>query len=185
MLTKPGQRSTVSKSMPRHTPSDASFAVCGVCCVCPDNVLDSVRCTIGLSDDGLVATANTDANTDDRDYDYQLVSGGEPMTEGRHYWEVELTSSQAVLPARPRRRAAGAGPRRRRPRSPQQRLLHLRERRRAVRGRAGGRRGPGRVRQGRPHRLPARPRRQLAALLPQRRASRDGLHGGRDRARSK
>ena len=46
--------------------------------------LDSVRwCTIGLSDDGLVATANTEANTDDRDYDYQLVSGGEVMLTGR------------------------------------------------------------------------------------------------------
>ena len=36
-----------------------------------------------LSEDGLVATAGSDG--------YQLVTGGEPMTEGRHYWEVEIT----------------------------------------------------------------------------------------------
>jgi hypothetical protein len=35
-----------------------------------------------LSEDGLVATADTDG--------WQLVTGGEPMTEGRHYWEVEM-----------------------------------------------------------------------------------------------
>jgi hypothetical protein len=23
---------------------------------------------------------------------WRLVTGGEPMTEGRHYWEIELTS---------------------------------------------------------------------------------------------
>jgi hypothetical protein len=26
------------------------------------------------------------------DYNHQLVTGGSPMTEGRHYWEVELTA---------------------------------------------------------------------------------------------
>jgi hypothetical protein len=39
---------------------------------------------VTLSEDGLVATM-------DRDEDHQLVTGGEPMTEGRHYWEVELS----------------------------------------------------------------------------------------------
>jgi hypothetical protein len=40
---------------------------------------------MALSGEGLVA-AKTAA-----DYTYQLVTGGSPMTEGRHYWEVELT----------------------------------------------------------------------------------------------
>ena len=39
--------------------------------------------TMTLSEDGLVATAGSDG--------WQLVTGGEPMTEGRHYWEVEIT----------------------------------------------------------------------------------------------
>jgi hypothetical protein len=38
---------------------------------------------IALSEDGLVATKGGT--------DYDLVTGGEPMTEGRHYWEVEIT----------------------------------------------------------------------------------------------
>jgi hypothetical protein len=38
---------------------------------------------MALSEDGLVATAGSDG--------FQLVTGGEPMTEGRHYWEVEVT----------------------------------------------------------------------------------------------
>jgi hypothetical protein len=38
---------------------------------------------MALSEDGLVATAGSDA--------WHLVTGGEPMTEGRHYWEVEIT----------------------------------------------------------------------------------------------
>jgi hypothetical protein len=38
---------------------------------------------MALSEDALVATAGSDG--------YQLVTGGEPMTEGRHYWEVEIT----------------------------------------------------------------------------------------------
>jgi hypothetical protein len=39
-----------------------------------------------LSEDGLVAikTGNADG--------FPLVTGGSPMTEGRHYWEVELTA---------------------------------------------------------------------------------------------
>jgi hypothetical protein len=40
-------------------------------------------CEMALSEDGLVATAGSDR--------YHLVTGGEPMTEGRHYWEVEIT----------------------------------------------------------------------------------------------
>jgi hypothetical protein len=38
-----------------------------------------------LSEDGLVATTPTQPTV------FQLVTGGSPMTEGRHYWEVELT----------------------------------------------------------------------------------------------
>jgi hypothetical protein len=38
---------------------------------------------MSLSEDGLVATAGSDG--------WQMVTGGEPMTEGRHYWEVEIT----------------------------------------------------------------------------------------------
>jgi hypothetical protein len=37
-----------------------------------------------LSGEGLVATKNKTGA--------QLVTGGSPMTEGRHYWEVELTA---------------------------------------------------------------------------------------------
>jgi hypothetical protein len=40
---------------------------------------------IALSGEGLVATVTAEMA------DYQLVTGGSPMTEGRHYWEVELT----------------------------------------------------------------------------------------------
>jgi hypothetical protein len=39
---------------------------------------------ITLSGEGLVATK-------DQTGSQQLVTGGSPMTEGRHYWEVELT----------------------------------------------------------------------------------------------
>jgi hypothetical protein len=39
---------------------------------------------MALSEDGLVATVTAYRS-------WQLVTGGEPMTEGRHYWEVELT----------------------------------------------------------------------------------------------
>ena len=41
---------------------------------------------IALSGEGLVATKAAD------DCHWQLVTGGSPMTEGRHYWEVELTA---------------------------------------------------------------------------------------------
>jgi hypothetical protein len=37
-----------------------------------------------LSEEGLVGTKDTVEG-------WQLVTGGEPMTEGRHYWEVELS----------------------------------------------------------------------------------------------
>jgi hypothetical protein len=40
---------------------------------------------IALSGEGLVATKTAG-------YGSQLVTGGSPMTEGRHYWEVELTA---------------------------------------------------------------------------------------------
>ena len=42
---------------------------------------------MALSGDGLVATVGSD--------EYHLVTGGEPMTEGRHYWEVEITKRMA------------------------------------------------------------------------------------------
>jgi hypothetical protein len=38
---------------------------------------------MALSEDGLVATVGSDA--------WQLGTGGEPLTEGRQYWEVEIT----------------------------------------------------------------------------------------------
>jgi hypothetical protein len=40
--------------------------------------------SITLSGEGLVATKGDETGN-------QLVTGGSPMTEGRHYWEVELT----------------------------------------------------------------------------------------------
>ena len=40
--------------------------------------------SITLSGEGLVATKEDENGR-------QLVTGGSPMTEGRHYWEVELT----------------------------------------------------------------------------------------------
>jgi hypothetical protein len=42
-----------------------------------------------LSEDGLVATKNTNDS-------WHLVTGGSPMTEGRHYWEVEYTLADAA-----------------------------------------------------------------------------------------
>jgi hypothetical protein len=39
-----------------------------------------------LSEDELVATTPADR------FDWRLVTGGSPMTEGRHCWEVELTA---------------------------------------------------------------------------------------------
>jgi hypothetical protein len=44
--------------------------------------------TIALSGEGLVATKTAQHYR----YGYQLATGGSPMTEGRHYWEVELTA---------------------------------------------------------------------------------------------
>jgi len=41
---------------------------------------------IALSEEGLVATKTAD------DCKFRMVTGGSPMTEGRHYWEVELTA---------------------------------------------------------------------------------------------
>jgi hypothetical protein len=40
---------------------------------------------MALSEEGLVATKNI--------YGWELVTGGSPMTEGRHYWEVEFTAA--------------------------------------------------------------------------------------------
>ena len=45
---------------------------------------DECGSSITLSGEGLVATRDEATTT-------QLVTGGSPMTEGRHYWEVELT----------------------------------------------------------------------------------------------
>jgi hypothetical protein len=43
---------------------------------------------MALSGEGLVATVTAHKG-------FQLVTGGEPMTEGRHYWEVEMTKWDA------------------------------------------------------------------------------------------
>jgi hypothetical protein len=48
---------------------------------------------IALSGEGLVATKTADSGT------YHLVTGGSPMTEGRHYWEVELTTGWSMVGA--------------------------------------------------------------------------------------
>jgi hypothetical protein len=48
---------------------------------------DACGSGMALSEDGLVATQNT--------FGWHLVTGGSPMTEGRHYWEVEYTSANA------------------------------------------------------------------------------------------
>ena len=49
---------------------------------------DACGSEIKLSEDELVATKNTGS-------DWHLVTGGSPMTEGQHYWEVEYTSANA------------------------------------------------------------------------------------------
>jgi hypothetical protein len=49
---------------------------------------DACGSEMALSEDGLVATKNTGG--------WQLVTGGSPMTEGRHYWEVEFTFANAA-----------------------------------------------------------------------------------------
>jgi hypothetical protein len=46
---------------------------------------------IARSGEGLVATRTAYTN------DHQLVTGGSPMTEGRHYWEVELTAGYDIM----------------------------------------------------------------------------------------
>ena len=47
---------------------------------------------VTLSEGGLVAT-----KTGATGASWQLVTGGEPMTEGRHYWEVQLTSGKGIF----------------------------------------------------------------------------------------
>jgi hypothetical protein len=49
---------------------------------------DACGSEITLSEDGLVATKSTN--------EWQLVTGGSPMTEGRHYWEVEYTAASQI-----------------------------------------------------------------------------------------
>jgi hypothetical protein len=49
---------------------------------------DECGSTIMLSGEGLVATK--------AERGFQLATGGSPMTEGRHYWEVELTWTALV-----------------------------------------------------------------------------------------
>jgi hypothetical protein len=46
---------------------------------------------ITLCEDRLVATTSAKPS------DWRLVTGGSPMTEGRHYWEVELTAGSAYV----------------------------------------------------------------------------------------
>jgi hypothetical protein len=45
-----------------------------------------------LSEDGLAATKNSHGG-------WQLVTGGSPMTEGRHYWEVEISGHSVLVGA--------------------------------------------------------------------------------------
>jgi hypothetical protein len=52
---------------------------------------DACGSEMALSEDGLVATKNT--------YGWELVTGGSPMTEGRHYWEVELGEGNVFVGA--------------------------------------------------------------------------------------
>jgi hypothetical protein len=52
---------------------------------------------MALSDDGLVATVGDRRRARRMGSDeWQLATGGEPMTEGRHYWEVEITSGSTT-----------------------------------------------------------------------------------------
>jgi hypothetical protein len=53
--------------------------------------LEACGSEITLSEDGLVATKTG--------YSYQLATGGSPMTEGRHYWEVEVSGPSAMAGA--------------------------------------------------------------------------------------
>ena len=52
---------------------------------------DACGSAITLSEDGLVATKNKDS--------YQLATGGSPMTEGRHYWEVQVSGCNVFVGA--------------------------------------------------------------------------------------
>jgi hypothetical protein len=52
---------------------------------------DACGSAMALSEDGLVATKNTNG--------WQLVTGGSPMTEGRHYWEVEVSGYSVFVGA--------------------------------------------------------------------------------------
>ena len=52
---------------------------------------DACGSEITLSEDGLVATKTGGF--------YQLATGGSPMTEGRHYWEVEVSGQSAFVGA--------------------------------------------------------------------------------------
>ena len=52
---------------------------------------DACGSEITLSEDGLVATKSG--------YRYHLATGGSPMTEGRHYWEVEVSGRDVFVGA--------------------------------------------------------------------------------------
>jgi hypothetical protein len=52
---------------------------------------DANGSVITLSEDGLVATTS--------EHDWQLVTGGSPMTEGRHYWEVQISGPHVFVGA--------------------------------------------------------------------------------------
>ena len=52
---------------------------------------DACGSAITLSEDGLVATKTG--------LGYQLATGGSPMTEGRHYWEVEVSGWSVLVGA--------------------------------------------------------------------------------------
>ena len=52
---------------------------------------DACGSAITLSEDGLVATKHTKP--------WQLATGGSPMTEGRHYWEVEISGPSVLVGA--------------------------------------------------------------------------------------
>jgi hypothetical protein len=59
---------------------------------------DACGSKITLSEDGLVAT-KTELVRSAGSFSYQLATGGLPMTEGRHYWEVQVSGSSARGPA--------------------------------------------------------------------------------------
>ena len=55
---------------------------------------------MALTEDGLVAThQSTDQHTDLSGPLLTSLTGGEPMTEGRHYWEVQVTTSGDGCPS--------------------------------------------------------------------------------------